>query len=244
MQTSWTPTWEGHREMLKARDICSGYGRVPVLHGIDFDVSEGELVAVVGPNGAGKSTLMKTLARVLPLMSGSIDFHGATGSGWRAPDAVAAGIAFVPQDQNVFPTLSVIDNLRISARSGRGGPSLDEVLARLPQLADRTNQRAGTLSGGERQMLAIASALLMGGDLLLLDEPTTGLAPIIVDQLTEWIAEISAAGHSVVWVLEQDPERVLGMADRAYVVEGGRISREGEPSTIAADYIQDILTIN
>ena len=218
---------------LRAAELSSGYGRLPVLHNVDFAVGEGEMVAVLGPNGAGKSTLMKTLAGLLPPMSGTIELRGASTAGWSAPRIAQAGIGYVPQENNVFPTLSVRENLEIGRGSGRGARSLDQVFDRFPILAERQAQRAGTLSGGERQMLALSSALLMEPELLLLDEPTTGLSPQMVSLLSDWIREIAESGLSVVWVVEQNPERVLRAASRAYLMAGGQAREELNPRGLA-----------
>lgn len=228
--------------LLKANDLTAGYGRLPILHGLDFEVTEGEVVAVLGPNGAGKSTLMKALARVLPVLSGTIEFKGKAISSWGAAKAAQNGISYVPQESNVFPSLTVRENLQVSAGGGAAASArMSDVLDRLPVLADRSAQHAGTLSGGERQMLAIASALLVGGELLLLDEPTTGLAPLIVEQISTWIGEIAHAGMTVVWVVEQNPEPVLRAAARAYVLEGGQVHHSGPASAIAQDYLAELL---
>lgn len=227
--------------LLKTRDLCAGYGRLPVLHDLDFAVEEGEFVAVLGANGAGKSTLLKTLARVLPVMSGDIAFDGRTINGWRATQAARGGIAYVPQERNVFSTLSVNENLRLAAIAGGRRDRIDGVLERLPRLRERLSQRAGTLSGGERQMLAIASALLSDARLLLLDEPTTGLGPQIVEQISTWIDEIARDGMTVVWVVEQNPEPVLRRAGRAYVLEGGQVRVEGKAAAVAERYLSGVL---
>lgn len=212
---------------LRARDLVAGYGRLPVLHGIDLDVEDGELVAVLGPNGAGKSTLVKTLARVLPVMSGELEVDGRSIVRWRTSDAAAYGIGLVPQDDNVFAHLTVQENLTLSARGSSGGELVDAVYERFPMLGGRAAQNAGSLSGGERQSLAVAMAFVASPTLLLLDEPTTGLAPIVSQELTDWIVEIAASGATVVWVVEQNPEPVLAAAHRAYVLDGGEVRHEG-----------------
>jgi ABC-type branched-subunit amino acid transport system ATPase component len=219
---------------LKAAELCAGYGRLPVIHNVDFHVAEGEFVAVLGPNGAGKTTLMRTLAGVLPVMSGTLECKGESMVGWSASRAVRAGIGYLPQEHNVFPDLSVRENLEVSLSAGRAGPeALGEVFERFPILGERASQRAGTLSGGERQMLALSSALLMRPELILLDEPTTGLSPQVVALLSGWIQEIARSGLSVVWVVEQNPEPVLRSADRAYVLAGGQAREEADPAQLA-----------
>jgi ABC-type branched-subunit amino acid transport system ATPase component len=219
---------------LRATDLCSGYGRLPVLHDVGFHVAEGEFVAVLGPNGAGKTTLMRTLACSLPVMSGTLEYRGESMSRWSASQAAHAGVGYVPQEHNVFSGLTVRENLDLGLAIGRARPgALDEVFDRFPILRERESQRAGTLSGGERQMLALSSALLQKPDLILLDEPTTGLGPRVVALLSEWIKEIAATGPSVVWVVEQNPEPVLRAADRAYLLAGGQATEETDPAKLA-----------
>lgn len=227
---------------LQARDLVSGYGQLQVLHGVDFHVDAGELVAVLGPNGAGKSTLMRTLARTLPVMSGSITFGGRRIDTWRAPEAAAAGISYVPQERNVFTDLTVRENLVLAARNARSGRRpTDEVFERFDFLRKLEHRPAGLLSGGERQSLAVSMAFLSGPALMLLDEPTTGLAPMAADNLAEWILEIAGSGVSVVWVVEQDPELVMRAAARVYVLGGGRIRHEGKAGEVTGDAAMRIL---
>lgn len=219
---------------LQASDLVSGYGKSQVLHGVDFEVGEGEFVAVLGPNGAGKSTLMKTLARTIPVMSGSLTVDSQQVRGWRALQSVKAGIGYVPQDHNVFADLSVRDNLSL-AGSDQAPAVLGTVFDRFPILADRGKQSAGSLSGGERQALAVSMAVLGHPRLLLLDEPTTGLSPLASASLTDWIVDIAATGVSVVWIVEQNPDPVLAAASRAYVLAGGSIKYSGPASEISGD---------
>ncbi len=229
--------------LLVARELCAGYGRLPVLHDIDFEVDEGEVVAVLGANGAGKSTLMKTLARVLAVMSGHIEFGGTVIDRWGAVDAARGGVTYVPQENNVFAGLTVAENLRISAshHGGHSGKAIEEALDHLPILRERATQPAGTLSGGQRQQLAVASALLTRPRLLLLDEPTTGLAPLVVQEMLEWISTIVSGGMTTVWVVEQSPELALDLADRAYVMGGGQIVREGPADAISSETLREVL---
>jgi ABC-type branched-subunit amino acid transport system ATPase component len=219
---------------LQAAELSAGYGRLPVVHHVDFHVGEGEFVAVLGPNGAGKTTLMRTLARVLPVMSGTLSYRGESMLRWTGAQAVRSGVGYVPQERNVFGELSVRENLEIGLSVGRAKPAaLDDVFDRFPILRERASQRAGTLSGGERQMLALSSALLMRPELVLLDEPTTGLSPQVVSLLSDWIREIARSGLSVVWVVEQNPEPVLRAADRAYLMAGGQAREEANPGQLA-----------
>lgn len=220
---------------LLARDLVAGYGKLPVLHHIDFSVEDGELVTVLGANGAGKSTLMKTLARTLPVMSGHLELDGRPVTKWRGQQAAAAGIRYVPQERNVFADLTVRENLELSLKARDMSDLLEQVYKRFPVLAERAEQRAGSLSGGERQSLAVSMAFLGRPSLLLLDEPTTGLSPIAAEALTDWITEIAATGVSIVWIVEQNPEPALKEASRAYVVDAGHIVFSGPASEISAD---------
>jgi ABC-type branched-subunit amino acid transport system ATPase component len=218
---------------LRARDLSSGYGKMPVIHDVNLGVEEGEFVVVLGPNGAGKTTLMRTLARLLPVLSGTVELEGRPINRWNEARATAGGVVFVPQEHNVFAELSVSENLEISAvsqgRKGRNNSkAIDEMLERFPVLEARRKQSAGTLSGGERQMLALAGALLMDPKIMLLDEPTTGLAPLIAEQFLQRVQGLCADGTSVIWVVEQHPQAVLRAADRAYLMTGGQIRYEGD----------------
>jgi len=219
--------------LLEAKDLVAGYGRLPVLHGVSIRVAEGGASAIIGPNGAGKSTLMKTLARQLPVMGGDVELRGES---YRMRDAVWAarnGIAYVPQSGNVFPDLSVEENLRVGAfNRGDASAAVREATDRFPVLAQRARQSAGSLSGGERQILAISCALLMRPSLLLLDEPTTGLSPKATGVVVEWIGEIIAEGTAVLWVVEQRPEPVLERAVVAYMLEAGQVRFAGEAGSL------------
>lgn len=222
--------------LLQATELKGGYGKLPVIHGIDFKLEEGGVVAVLGPNGAGKSTLMKLLSRVLPVMSGELLYDGQSISGWSGAEANRAGLAYVPQEHNVFPELTVRENLTIATSAHAGAESrIEDVFEHFPVLEERAAQRAGTLSGGERQMLAVSSALLARPRVLLLDEPTAGLGPIMVERISQWIGDIAREGVSLVWVVEQNPEVVLSMATRVYVLTGGQVRWEGSPSAVTEE---------
>lgn len=224
---------------LHAHDVVAGYGKSEVLHGVEFEASDGELVAILGPNGAGKSTLMKTLVGVLPLKGGSMTVDGNPVRSWRPHDAVAAGIGFVPQEGNVFADLSVAENLDLAG--GAKAPDVREgVLERFPILADRSSQSAGSLSGGERQALAVSMAVLARPKLLLLDEPTTGLSPLASASLTDWIVEIAESGVTVVWIVEQNPDPVLAAASTAYVMAEGSVKFSGPASEVSADRVLEL----
>lgn len=219
--------------LLEVKDVESGYGKTSVLHGINFTVEEKEIVTIIGPNGAGKTTLMKTLIGLLSPKAGEILFQ-VKEIGALDPDAIVRkGIGYVPQENNVFPSLTVVENLKIAAYLLRNSADqLRDIFNRFPILKDRRNQKAGTLSGGERQLLAIATSLMLSPKLLLLDEPCSGLAPQIVDSVCKKILEINQMGTAIVWVVEQNPKRIMHLANRSYVLESGIIRYEGTPEAL------------
>jgi len=213
--------------LLDISALKSGYGKVTILHDINLLVREGEIVSVLGPNGAGKTTLMKTVAGHLPVSGGSIQFDGTVFDRLTAQAVNEVGIGYVPQEHNVFAELTVIDNLNIASLSiVDGALRVKQALQRFPILAERANQLASTLSGGERQTLAISSALIAQPKLLLLDEPTAGLAPMFVNQIVEWVVELAADGMSVLWVVEQNPEKILAVSSTTCLIEGGRSTEQ------------------
>ncbi len=213
--------------LLEVRGLVSGYGRVTILHGVDLAVEAGEIVVVLGPNGAGKSTLMKTIAGHLQPSEGAVVLDGTDITGRPAQAVAARGVGYVPQEHNVFRELSVRDNLRVAALSSRGtGNRLEAVFERFPILAQRASQRAATLSGGERQTLAVSSALVGDPRVMLLDEPAAGLAPLFIKQMVDWVRDLADEGMGVVWVVEQNPDLILAASARTYLVEGGRITDE------------------
>ncbi|MDC0384701.1 ABC transporter ATP-binding protein [bacterium] len=218
---------------LEVKDVESGYGKVTVLHGVNLKVASGEIVVVLGPNGAGKSTLMKTIAGHLQPTAGSVEFDGADVAGMSAQDVSRRGIGYVPQENNVFRELTVRDNLRVvSLAFPNAQDRVANVFDRFPILAERATQRAATLSGGERQTLAMSSALIADPTVLLLDEPTAGLAPMFVAQMVEWVSELATEGMAVVWVVEQNPEKILAASTRTCLVEGGRSTAEFESAEL------------
>jgi len=213
--------------MLELSGVSAGYGPLKVLTDINLRVEEGEFVTVVGPNGAGKTTLMKTIYGLTTLHEGTVRFRGEDLRALKPQQLASRHLAYVPQDQNVFPSLSVLENLTLGIRDkAQQARNLEEVFTYFPRLKERQSQRAGTLSGGERQMLAIGCALMSEPTLLLLDEPSGGLAPLLVAMLFEKIAEIHQQGTSVLMV-EQNARKALEAADRGYVLQGGRIYLEG-----------------
>jgi branched-chain amino acid transport system ATP-binding protein len=215
--------------VLSVENLISRYGRIEVLHGVSLSVAEGEIVTLVGSNGAGKTTLLRTISGVQPSMSGSIRFAGEQIDGLSAHRRVAKGIAQVPEGRQVFAPLTVEDNLRLGAVTRRDADidaDLAEVYAMFPVLAEKRHLPAGALSGGQQQMLAIGRALMARPRLMLLDEPSMGLAPRLVEQIFATITGFKQRGLTVLLV-EQNARAALAIADRGYVMETGRIAISG-----------------
>ena len=213
--------------ILKLNSVSSGYGKVAVLHEVSIELSPGEIVSIVGSNGAGKTTLLKTVSRFLPLSTGSIEFLGKSLNKAEAHTLVQLGIAHVPEGRKVFPRMSVAENLELGAYALNLNPAEKKVLAEqvfelFPVLRDRSGQLAGTLSGGEQQMLAIGRALMSKPKLLLLDEPSMGIAPILVEKIFQTVADLNRSGLSILLV-EQDATAALSISARGYVLETGRV---------------------
>lgn len=222
--------------LLRAEGMVGGYGGMDILKGVDLVVEPGEIVVVVGPNGAGKSTAMKAVFGLVRLRAGRVLFEGEDVTN-RAPDRlVPLGMAFVPQERNVFANLSVHENLEMGAFARRGalGPSLDRVYAIFPPLAAKRRQPAGELSGGQRQMVAIGRALMAEPRLLMLDEPTAGLSPRYMDEILERVVAINAAGVGVLMV-EQNARQALAVAHRGYVLATGANRFTGSGADLLAD---------
>lgn len=210
--------------LLEVEDVWAGYVKdLDILQGVNFRILPGELVAVIGPNGAGKSTLAKTIFGLLTPHSGNITFKGENISGLKSNQIVYRGMSYVPQIANVFPSLSVEENLEMGAfiRNITLAPLKAKIFATFPALANRRHQRAGTLSGGERQMLAMGKALMLEPSLLLLDEPSAALSPVLVNSVFEQIRQINQGGTAIVLV-EQNARKALAMAHRGYVLDTGR----------------------
>jgi neutral amino acid transport system ATP-binding protein len=215
--------------ILELQNVHAGYIKdVDILQGVNFRVEPGELVVVIGPNGAGKSTLAKTVFGLLTPHTGSIVFKGKNIAGLKSNEIVKHGMCYVPQIANVFPSLSIEENLEMGAfvRDVPLAPLKDKIYGMFPKLRDRRRQRAGTLSGGERQMLAMGKALMLEPNLLLLDEPSAALSPILVNQVFEQIKEVNKTGTAIVLV-EQNAKKALEMADRGYVLVSGRDAISG-----------------
>ncbi len=216
-------------ELLRVEQLSSGYHRVPVLNGVSFYVREGEMVAIIGPNGAGKTTLLKTISGLLQPTSGQIFFHGQEISGQPPHTISRIGIAHVPEGGRLFPNMSVMENLMMGAYGNRDVLKtgvLDELFELFPRLKERRHQLARTLSGGERQMLAIARGMASRPRLLMLDEPSLGLAPILVEAIYDRLRVLRERGLTILLV-EQNIHHALSLADRGYVLENGRIVLEG-----------------
>jgi branched-chain amino acid transport system ATP-binding protein len=221
--------------VLAVRDLVTTYHDLVALSGVSIDVADGEIVCVAGANGAGKSTLLKSIAGMESPRSGSVTFDGARIDGLAAHLITARGIAFVPENRRLFPRLSVRDNLRLGSYLFRGRADreqpLERVVALFPRLAERLEQRAETLSGGEQQMLAIGRALMTRPRLLMLDEPSQGIAPKLVDEIFAAVVEIRRAGTTILLV-EQRLTEALEIADRGYVLQTGRVTMRGTAAEI------------
>ena len=227
--------------MLEVRDLVVRYGPLEALHGISLSVPDGKLVAVIGSNGAGKTTMLRTISGLLKPASGVVELEGRTLAGLRPHLVARLGVAHVPENRRVFGDQSVLDNLMLGAFSHRGktpkteiAALLDDVFASFPRLAERRTQLAGTLSGGEQQMLAIGRALMSKPRVVLLDEPSMGLAPLLIDEVFRILSILQGRGITMLLV-EQLAYRALGVADTAYVIEHGRIQLSGP----AADLVKD-----
>ena len=222
--------------MLEVRNVTAGYGAFTALWDVSLSVGAGEAVAVVGPNGAGKTTLLRVISGLVPPRSGELELEGARLTGRKAHEIVARGIAHVPEGRRIFPVLTVADNLKMGAFLPAARRRFAESLARVydlfPVLAERKAQRAGSLSGGEQQMLAIGRALMSRPRLILLDEPSMGLAPVMVLRVFDLIRQIREEGYTIL-VVEQNVRQVLKLVDRAYLIEAGRIRMEGRAAELA-----------
>jgi branched-chain amino acid transport system ATP-binding protein len=219
--------------MLGVNDVHTYYGESHVLHGVSLEVARGEVVAILGRNGMGKTTLIRSVVGFSPPRQGRVSFKGADVTAWAPFRRVERGMALVPQGRRVFASLSVRENLEV-ARAGHGRWSLEQVYALFPRLAERAQNRASKLSGGEQQMLAIGRALMSNPELLLMDEPTEGLAPLLVREVGRVIAELKRAGLSILLV-EQNLPMAASVADRVHVLNRGQIVYSGRPAELLAD---------
>lgn len=227
--------WEDKMNILGIRELNSGYGKALILQDLSIDVKEGGFTAVIGPNGAGKTTLLRTIFGLCDIYKGTISFRGKDITHLKSEGLSEVGINYVPQENNIFPSLTVFENLLMGSirekSRERVNVRLERVYKRFPVLEKRWQQYAGTLSGGERQMLAIGCALMADPDLILLDEPTAGLAPTLVKALFEEIAKLNEDSISVLLV-EQNAKMALQYAHEAYILEGGRIKQHDDAANL------------
>jgi len=225
--------------LLVVRDLVTSYGKIEALKGVSLEVKQGSITCLLGPNGAGKTTLMMTIAGILRARSGSVSFAGKNISSLQPHAIVASGIALVPENRLVFPNMSVLENLRAGAYQRRDAEietDIEKLLLRFPRLKERSSQNAGTLSGGEQQMLAVARALMSRPKLLLMDEPSLGLAPLVVEEIFRIIAELHRDGTSI-FLVEQNAHMALKVAQHFYLMEQGKVSFSGNPGSLAEDEV-------
>lgn len=223
--------------MLKVEDLHVYYGSIHAIKGVSFEVNEREIVTLIGANGAGKSTTLNTVAGLLKPRSGSITFEGKALTGLPASRIVSQGMALCPEGRRVFQQMTVRENLEMGGYTRPASEiaaSLEDVFERFPRLKERHKQVAGTLSGGEQQMLAMGRALMSKPRLLMLDEPSMGLAPLLVEQIFDIIGELNRSGTTILLV-EQNAQMALSIANRAYVLETGRIAKEGDAQALMHD---------
>jgi branched-chain amino acid transport system ATP-binding protein len=223
--------------MLEIRNLHAGYGSVEILRGIDLDVHAGEIVAVLGSNGVGKSTLNNNISALYQPFSGAIRFQGEEISGLNSSEVVKRGLIHVPEGRRVFPNLNVLENLELGSLvrgTARRQQNLERVVGIFPRLKERFTQLAGTLSGGEQQMLAIGRGLMSEPVLLIMDEPSLGLSPLLVEQMFELIQRINREGQSIL-LMEQNAVQTLAIANRAYIIENGVVAMQGQAQELARD---------
>ena len=221
--------------MLEIKDLEVYYGMIQAIKGVSFDVNEGEVIALIGANGAGKTTILHTITGLINAQKGSVWFEGKDITKVPAHKIVSMGMAHVPEGRRVFANLTVLQNLKMGAYTRRDKTeieqTLDSIYKRFPRLMERQNQLAGTLSGGEQQMLAMGRALMSHPKIILMDEPSMGLSPIFVNEIFDIIKSVSASGTTVLLV-EQNAKKALSIADRSYVLETGKIVLSGEASDL------------
>ncbi len=223
--------------MLEIRNLRAGYGQVEILRGIDLDVGAGEIVAVLGSNGVGKSTLNNNISALYKPFGGSIRFQGEEISGLSSTEVVKRGLIHVPEGRRIFPNLSVLENLELGSLvrgKARRAQNLEHVTEIFPRLKERFSQLAGTLSGGEQQMVAIGRGLMSEPELLIMDEPSLGLSPLLVEQMFDLITRINKQGQAIL-LMEQNAVQTLAIAHRAYIIENGVVAMQGPASELARD---------
>ena len=226
--------------VLEISDVATAYGKIEALKGVTLTVAQGSITCLLGPNGAGKTTLMMTTSGILRPRRGSIRFGGEEIAGRAPHDIVARGVALVPENRLVFPNMTVAENLAAGAyqRDDKAGIAADieRLYARFPQLKERAGQEGGTLSGGEQQMLSVARALMSRPKLLLMDEPSLGLAPLVVEEIFRIIAELNRDGTTI-FLVEQNAHMALQVAHHFYLIEQGRVTFSGSPGTLAEEEV-------
>ena len=226
------------KTLLKVTDLKVSYGGIQAVKGVNFEVHEGELVSLIGSNGAGKTTTMKAITGTLPINAGDIEYLGKSIKGQGPWDLVRQGLAMVPEGRGVFARMTIVENLQMGAyiRNDKAGIAADmeKMFTIFPRLRERKDQLAGTMSGGEQQMLAMGRALMSRPKVLLLDEPSMGLSPILVDKIFEVVRDVYAQGVTVLLV-EQNASRALAIANRGYVMESGIVTMSGEASKLLVD---------
>ncbi len=225
-------------QLLKVTDLKVAYGGIQAVKGVSFEVNQGELVSLIGANGAGKTTTLKAITGTQAAASGRIEYLGRDIKGQGAWDLVKQGLVMVPEGRGTFTRMTIVENLQMGAFVRNDQPEInadiEKVFGIFPRLKERANQLAGTMSGGEQQMLAMGRALMARPKVLLLDEPSMGLSPILVDTIFEVVADIHSRGTTVLLV-EQNASRALGLADRGYVMESGEITMSGEAKSLLSD---------
>lgn len=224
--------------MLQVKDLSISYGAIQAVRHVDFEVKKGEIVTLIGANGAGKSTILKTISGIVKPQSGSIEYQNESLVGKKAPQIVAAGISQVPEGRHVFPAMTVMENLQLGSYLQKDRSQvearLQEIYQMFPILKERQHQDAATLSGGEQQMLVMARAMMANPDLLLLDEPSMGLAPIYIQKVFDIIQKINAQGTTIL-LIEQNAHQALSIADRGYVIASGEIQLTGSGEKLLND---------
>lgn len=224
--------------MLQVKDLSISYGAIQAVRHVDFEVKEGEIVTLIGANGAGKSTILKTISGIVKPQSGSIEYQNESLVGKKAPQIVAAGVSQVPEGRHVFPAMTVMENLQLGSYLQKDRSQIEarlqEIYQMFPILKERQHQDAATLSGGEQQMLVMARAMMANPDLLLLDEPSMGLAPIYIQKVFDIIQKINTQGTTIL-LIEQNAHQALSIADRGYVIASGEIQLTGSGQKLLND---------
>ena len=220
--------------LLAVDGLCTNYGKIRILRGVSLTVGEGEVVALLGLNGAGKTTTMRSILGLTPPRAGTVRYAGADITGWPAYKVARLGVGYVPEGRRMFKDLSTLENLQLAENGRSGAWTIERVFEHLPKLAELRSRKAGRLSGGEQEMLAIGRALVANPHLLLVDEPSQGLAPLVVEDVYRILGELKATGVAILLV-EQNALLALKISDRAYVLDSGRIVHEGGAAELAAD---------